>query len=234
MNQRLISVLIVEDQEIMRFGLKKSLQQLNKTKVVGEAASGLDAVAKARVLQPDVILMDIGLPELNGIEATRMIKKELPNVRVIMLTSFDDAERTCASLAAGADGYCVKNIPVHQLASVIETVHDGFAWLDPQIAGHVLKIHSVNDDQSQKKSASAATEIQEIVPEGDDEDLECLTKRELQILHHLMNGPADADLAARLGVTESTIKGHVRRILQKLARDEKTQKYLAYMHPGLV
>ncbi len=211
----------------MRFGLKKSLQQFPILQVVGEAANGNEAVKKSRDLQPDVVIMDIGLPELNGIDATRMIKNENEIIRVIMLTSFEDAERTCASLAAGADGYCVKSIGTDRLVKVIETVHSGHVWLDPTVAGHVLKVHSVPE----KSKSEKATEV--VVPENEEENLAELTSRELEVLRFLMEGMIDLDIASRFGVHVSTVRGYIRSILKKLSTNEKTQNYLAHLHPGL-
>lgn len=132
-NQYKIKVLVVEDQEVMRFSLKTSLLKFNQVEVVGEATTGREAVERTLSFRPDVVIMDIGLPEMNGIEATRHLKDmELP-CKIVMLTSFDDAEQTLAALAAGADAYCVKNIPVDQLVHAIGTVHAGRSWLDPKV-----------------------------------------------------------------------------------------------------
>lgn len=211
----------------MRFGLKKSLEQFAELKIVGEAANGVEAVNKARALKPSVVIMDIGLPELNGIDATRMIKNELESTRVIMLTSFDDAERTCASLAAGADGYCVKSIPAGRLVNAIATIHAGNVWLDPTIAGHVLKVHNVPD-----KNKSANT-TESVVPEDEDKNLSDLTGRELEVLRFLMEGMIELDIASRFGVNVPTVRGYVRNILKKLSTNEKTQNYLNHLQPGL-
>ncbi|MCA9801742.1 MAG: response regulator transcription factor, partial [Cyanobacteria bacterium HKST-UBA02] len=204
MDQETIRIMLVEDHEIMRFGLKKSLELYENFEIVGEAGSGTEAVKKAFSLKPAIILMDIGLPELDGIEATRQIKLAQPQTRVLMLTSFDQPEKIFASLAAGADGYCVKSIQREELAKVVELVSSGCAFLDPVIAGYVVKVYDIDGDQDEDDDHSGV----EIIDEGRI-DLEAersnLTRRELQILKLIVNGDRDEEMAARLEVAVSTV-----------------------------
>src|SRR5579872_1775923 len=133
-DERLISILIAEDHEITRVGLKLTLEQSPDFQIIGEAADGRQAVAKVIELKPDVVLMDIGLPVTDGIEATQQIKSQMPEIRVIMLTSHDNDQDIFAALSGGADGYCLKEISSQQLAMAIRTVAGGAAWLDPGVA----------------------------------------------------------------------------------------------------
>jgi DNA-binding NarL/FixJ family response regulator len=228
-NTNRISVLIVEDQEIMRFSLKKALEKFENLAVLGEAANGLDAVDKARSLKPLVVIMDIGLPELNGIDATRIIKSELPETRVVMLTSFDDEQRTFASLAAGADAYCCKSIQTPELVSVIQKVFDGCGWLDSTVARHVVKVYETAEANENEESV----EISAVEDVEDDGALSILSSRELQILKSIMHGQDEDEIAMRMAVNVDSVRTSVRKILNKLAGDERTHSYLAYLQPGM-
>lgn len=236
MDQETIRIMLVEDHEIMRFGLKKSLEQYENFEIVGEAGSGTEAVKKAFSLKPAIILMDIGLPELDGIEATRQIKLAQPQTRVLMLTSFDQPEKIFASLAAGADGYCVKSIQREELAKVVELVSSGCAFLDPVIAGYVVKVYDIDGgdgDQDEEDDHSGV----EIIDEGKI-DLEAehsnLTRLELEILKLIVNGDKDEEIAAGLKIAVSTVRSHVRKILAKLSVSDRTQAALQATRGGLV
>lgn len=224
-----ISVLIVEDHEIMRFSLKKALDKFQSLKVLGEAVNGLDAIEKTRQLNPTVVIMDIGLPELNGIDATRLIKNEHPETRVVMLTSFDDEQRTFASLAAGADAYCSKSIETPELVRVIEKVYNGCGWLDATVARHVFKVceKEVSGETMERVEDASFQDFE------DDEALSMLSSRELQILKLMMFGHDETEIAMRLAVDVDAVRFSVRKILNKLASDERTQNYLAYLQPGM-
>lgn len=224
-----ISVLLVEDHEIMRFSLRKALDRIKGLHVLGEAVNGLDAIEKTRSLNPTVVIMDIGLPELNGIDATRVIKSENPETRVVMLTSFDDEERTFASLAAGADAYCSKTIDTKQLVAVIHKVFDGCGWLDATVARHVFKVceKEVATDTLEGAETSVVQDVE------DDEALSMLTSKELQILKSMMYGQDETEIAMRMAINVDSVRSSVRKILKKLASDERTQNYLAYLQPGM-
>ncbi|MGD9681256.1 MAG: response regulator [Candidatus Obscuribacterales bacterium] len=231
MDQETIRIMLVEDHEIMRFGLKKSLEQYENFEIVGEAGSGTEAVKKAFSLKPAIILMDIGLPELDGIEATRQIKLAQPQTRVLMLTSFDQPEKIFASLAAGADGYCVKSIQREELAKVVELVSSGCAFLDPVIAGYVVKVYDIDGEEDEDDDHE---EI-EIIDESKFElERSNLTRRELEILKLIVNGERDEEIAAGLEIAVSTVRSHVRKILAKLSVSDRTQAALEASRGGLV
>lgn len=244
----------------MRFGLRKSLEKYANLKVVGDVSNGLDGVEQARELQPQVVLMDIGLPVLNGIDATREIKTHFSDIKVIMLTTFDDEHRTCGALAAGADAYCSKSIKTPDLVNVMQKVISGSGWLDSTVARHVVKLYSIKSDGTVSggglvgggaggtvdgenvdsgnglRPSSDATDVSaETSGAASDEDpaLSLLTNRELELLRMLMVELDDDEIAMRLNVDAETVYSSIRSLLKKLADDEKTQSYLAHLQRDL-
>jgi DNA-binding NarL/FixJ family response regulator len=220
-------VLIVEDHPMTLVGLKMLLTKNEGITVVGEASNGLEAVQQAEQTQPEVILMDIGLPEMDGVEATQRIKAAHPGVRVIMLTSKDNERDVFASLSAGADAYCMKGISVEALTSAIEAVKEGTAWLDPAVARMVLG------------RFQGATPIQDAVPNGKTTDetalQDCpLTAREMEVLRLIVDGLSNPEIAEKLTITKATAKAHVHSILQKLCVDDRTQAAVLAMRQGYV
>jgi DNA-binding NarL/FixJ family response regulator len=219
-------VLIVEDHQMTLVGLKMLLEKNELVEVIGEAANGLEAVQLANNGQPDVILMDIGLPEMDGIEATQTIKQTHPGVRIIMLTSKDNEQDVFASLSAGADAYCMKGISIEALTSAIEAVKEGTAWLDPAVARMVLG-----------RFQGAAPALQEQSAAGQDEAVweDCpLTAREMEVLKLIVDGLSNPEIAERLTITKATAKAHVHSILQKLCVDDRTQAAVLAMRQGFV
>ncbi len=220
-------VLIVEDHPMTLVGLKMLLTKNENITVVGEAANGLEAVSQADQTQPEVILMDIGLPEMDGVEATQRIKASHPGVRIIMLTSKDNERDVFAALSAGADAYCMKGISVEALTSAIEAVKEGTAWLDPAVARMVLG------------RFQGATPIQDAAPNGKaSEDIvlqDCpLTAREMEVLRLIVDGLSNPEIAEKLTITKATAKAHVHSILQKLCVDDRTQAAVLAMRQGYV
>jgi len=161
MNSSVVTVLIVDDQPIVRAGLRLSLEKLKRLRVVGESADGETAITDAQHLHPDVVLMDIGLPGMDGSEATWRIKQESPRIRIIMFTSHDSPKDITAALGAGADGYCLKDASAEQIASAIDTVTRGEVWIDPTLADSVLLLvqHKEPADKHDQDVQLSATEI---------------------------------------------------------------------------
>lgn len=217
-----ISIVIAEDHEITRVGLKLTLDQVAGLEVVGEAEDGLGAVAAVQRLNPQVVLMDIGLPLMDGIEATQKIKAEMPGVRVIMLTSHDSDQDVFAALAAGADGYCLKEISSSQLAMAIRTVADGAAWLDPGVASRVLRACSSAGIQSAAPGPEGAAPASP------------LSQREIEVLRLVVEGLSNQQIADRLTLSVETVKTHMRHIMEKLAVSDRTQAAVKAMRQGLV
>lgn len=220
-------VLIVEDHPMTSVGLKMLLTKNDGITVVGEAANGLEAVSLAEQTQPEVILMDIGLPEMDGVEATQRIKKSHPGIRIIMLTSKDNERDVFAALAAGADAYCMKGISVEALTAAIEAVKEGTAWLDPAVARLVLgrfQGAAPIQDAAQVGRPSEEAVLQDCP----------LTARELEVLRLIVDGLSNPEIAEKLTITKATAKAHVHSILQKLCVDDRTQAAVLAMRQGYV
>jgi DNA-binding NarL/FixJ family response regulator len=214
-----ISVVIVEDQEIARVGLKVILEASYGIKVLGVAQDGQEAVATTLELKPNVVLMDIGLPILNGIEATKQIKAESPEQRIIMLTSHDDDRHVFAALSAGADGYCLKEAPSQQLVMAIKAVSEGVAWLDPGIAGRVLRSIGTGEKEKEDEKSNPAS---------------ALSSRELDVLRLVVDGSTNQEIADKLVLSVETVKTHMRHIMEKLAVSDRTQAAVKAMREGLI
>ena len=214
-----IRTLLVEDHEITRLGLRKALESIARVTVVAEAADGNTAVSVAIELQPDLVLMDIGLPGKDGIQATKAIKDAL-SAKVIMITSHDNEEDIFAALSAGAEAYCLKDISTAQLANAIYSVIDGALWLDPGIAKTVLK--QIELGRTRALSASA--------PRGDTFGL---SERENQVLNLLVEGLSNQQIGERLFLSPDTIKTHLCHIFDKLRVSGRTQAAIKAVRSGL-
>jgi two-component system, NarL family, response regulator LiaR len=211
----LISVLVVDDHLITRRGLVLVLQQCAQFSVVGEAGDGRAAVEQSISLHPAVILMDIGMPILDGIDAMKEIKSKLPETRVIVLTANDSEDSIFVALAAGADGYCLKNIGADQLAIAIMAVHSGAAYLDPAIARRVLQFRL------------------DVQPKTTDKNNFFLSDRESEVLKLIVDGLSNQQIAERLFISIDTVKTHMRHILEKLAVSDRTQAAVKAVRQGL-
>jgi DNA-binding NarL/FixJ family response regulator len=212
-----VRIVVADDQALVRAGFKMILDAEDDLEVVGEAVDGLQAVELCRRLKPDVVLMDIRMPELDGIEATRRIVDPASDspVRVLMLTTFDLNEYVYEALRAGASGFLLKDVPPEQLAAGIRIVADGEALLAPSITKRLIQ-----------EFAEVAPAMPE-PPRGMDE----LTARELEVFKLVARGLSNAEIAAELVVSETTVKTHVARMLMKLGlRDRVQAVVLAYEH----
>jgi DNA-binding NarL/FixJ family response regulator len=228
-------VLIVEDHPMSLVGLKLLLEKNDSCDVVGEATNGLDAVSLSARLAPDVILMDIGLPEMDGIEATQLIKKEHPSIRIIMLTSKDNERDVFAALGAGADAYCLKGVSIEALSTAIEAVKEGTAWLDPGIARIVLgRFQHAQGFDALGNNAPAASVATPTTMNSLAQIDTPLTAREMEVLKLIVDGLSNPEIAERLTITKATAKAHVHSILQKLCVDDRTQAAVLAMRQGFV
>lgn len=217
-----INVIIVEDFKLTRVGLRCALNSNKDINVVAEsdnAITGLELIAK---YQPDVVLMDLGLPEMNGIEATIKVKEMLPNTKIITLTSHDREEEVIAALASGAHGYCLKDIDPVKLASVVRDVANGVCWIDPQVAQIALNAFPKPENTSLLPSKSDAVGR---VP---------LTERESEVLKYLVMGKSNTEIAKELIVSVHTAKAHVCSILQKMCVNDRVQAAVKAVREGLV
>lgn len=223
MTNTAVKVFLVEDHELLRDGLRAALQKDGQFEVVGEAADGLTAVHKIVSADPDVVIMDIGLPGIDGIEATRQVREKRPGTRIIMLTSHDNDQEIFASLAAGANGYCLKDLGAERLKRAILSVSEGAAWLDPRIAGKVLTIFS-KEAVAQPGQPSAK----------EDELISPLSQRETEVLKLMVDGLSNKEIADRLVIGVSTVRTHVEHILEKLAVSGRTEAAVKAMRRGLI
>jgi DNA-binding NarL/FixJ family response regulator len=226
-----VRILLVEDHALTRIGLKTVVERIDEFRVVGEAENGQQAIDKVDALNPDVVLMDVGMPIMDGIEAARKIIEKHSNVEIIMLTSHDNERDIMASLAAGADGYCLKDVAPDRLYSAIRSVMGGDVWLDSSIADKVLRQYSAQTQSSAPQAASAPTQS----PGVSNENLpEPLSPRELEVLTLVVEGLSNQQIADKLFISLATAKTHVRNILNKLAVDDRTQAAVSAMRRGLV
>lgn len=222
-------LLLVEDHQMTMMGLKMLLERDGAFEVVGEADNGTRALKLAQSLMPDIILMDIGLPEMDGIETTQRVKKDHPGIRIIMLTSKDSEQDVFAALAAGADAYCMKGISPESLTSAIQAVKEGTAWLDPAIARMVLGRFQQQLGEGAKPPKNASGTVVDQYLE------DCpLTAREMEVLKLIVDGLSNPEIAERLVITKATAKAHVHSILQKLCVDDRTQAAVLAMRQGYV
>jgi DNA-binding NarL/FixJ family response regulator len=212
-----IRVLLADDQRLVRSGFRMILRADPEIEVVGEAGDGLEAVELAQELQPDVVLMDVRMPRLDGIEATRRILLRLDAPRVLVLTTFDLDEYVYAALRAGASGFLLKDAPEEQLAVAIRIAAEGGALFAPAVTQRLI-------------ARFAALEPNGAAPPRFEE----LTAREVEVLRLVARGLSNAEIAAELVLSDHTVKTHVARILSKLDLRDRTQAVIAAYESGLV
>ena len=208
-----ISVLLVDDHAVVREGLRTFLELQDGLEVVGEAGDGEEAVRVAERLRPDVILMDLVMPRLDGVGAMRELRRRAPASRVIVLTSFTDDEKLLPAIQAGAAGYLLKNVQPRELARAVRAAHAGEALLDPSVAAKLMEAIAQ--------------------PQGE-EPAEQLTAREREVLELIARGFSNKRIAVELGVAEKTVKTHVGHVLAKLGIHDRTQAALYAVRAGLV
>ena len=210
-----IRVLVVDDQSMVRAGLRMLLSDQPDIEVVAEAGNGLDAVAQAHRFHPDVVLMDIRMPELDGLEATRRILGADPSVRVLILTTFNLDDYVYEALRAGASGFVLKDDPPEQLIAAVHTVAAGEALLSPAVTKHVIAHFT-----RQRRQSPPAT-------------VQTLTERELDVLRLITRGYSNAEIGKELFISDTTVKTHVTRVLQKLEVRDRAQAIVMAYQCGL-
>lgn len=220
--QSLIRVVIIEDYKLTRVGLRTTLNEFDNIHVVGEsedAVKGLEIIEKEK---PEVVLMDLGLPGMNGLEATQKTKEVSPNTNVIILTSHERAEEVIAALGSGACAYCLKDIDPKTLSEVIKNVAKGACWLDPAIAKMALNLFPKPENTSLLQSSETTDARAQ------------LTERELEVLKHLVTGKSNTEIAKELIVSVHTAKAHVCSILQKLCVDDRVQAAVKAIRENII
>ena len=210
-----IRVLICDDHAVVRQGLATFLDLQDDIEIAGEAADGADAVAKAASLQPDVVLMDLVMPQLDGVEAIRRIRAADPDAKIIVLTSYADDEKIFSAIRAGASGYLMKDVSPQDLAKAIRMARDGDPLLHPDVARRLM------DHVSHPEPPGAAA-------------LARLTAREVEVLRLIARGLANKEIARELVLSEKTVKTHVSNLLQKLDLGDRTQAALFAVRNGVV
>jgi DNA-binding NarL/FixJ family response regulator len=212
-----LRVLLVDDHILFRKGVASLLASRLGLEVVGEAGDGVEAVARAQETVPDVILMDIGMPECSGLEATRLIKSEMPHVKIIMLTISDDDRDLFAAIKNGADGYLLKNLEPYQLFDTLEGARQGEVPMSGAVAAKILQEFR-QPEQSLTQPAEARDE---------------LTRREIEVLEQVVQGASNKEIAVALSISENTVKIHLRNILEKLHLQNRIQAAVYAVREGL-
>jgi two-component system, NarL family, response regulator LiaR len=241
-----IRIVLIEDHDLTRIGLQTALQQDSDVQVIGEAATGLEGLRLIQTLHPDVAIVDIGLPDISGIELTQRFKQSSTNLetaeatrtRILILTMQDNENAVLASFAAGADSYCMKNVSSARLLEAVQMTKEGNNWIDPSIARLVLT--QVQQTQHKRMASTQSHEAEKVSIEGIDPDHEKLlaadplTERELEVLQLIVKGCSNIAIAEKLYITVGTVKTHVRNILNKLSADDRTQAAVLALRAGLV
>jgi NarL family two-component system response regulator LiaR len=210
----MIRVLIVDDHAVVREGLRTFLELQDGIEVVGEASDGTEALEQAEQLEPDVVLMDLVMPRLDGVGAMRQLRERSPQIRVIVLTSFLDDDRLLPAIQAGAAGYLLKDVEPTELAQAVRTASAGQAMLNPAVAARLVE-------------AIAENRAPGVQPER-------LTRREQEVLEQIAHGRSNKRIARELGISEKTVKAHVGHMLAKLGVADRTQAALLAVREGLV
>ncbi len=220
--QKIIRILLVDDHALIRRGMKGQFTLEPGFSVVGEAGEGLQAIELAAQLQPDVVLMDIDMPDMDGITATQQIKSDNSATRILALSAFDNDTQVMGMLGAGADGYCLKTIEWEQLVAVIQLILQGGAYLDPQIAQKVSRM--LKPTVVARKNSSTLEVVQQPT----------LSNREHEILQLIAKGCSNQEIATQLYLSLGTVKSYVRMLLNKLSVDDRVQAAALAVRSGLI
>ncbi|MDF5713370.1 MAG: response regulator transcription factor [Rhizonema sp. NSF051] len=235
-----ITIVLIEDHDLTRMGLKAALQSNNMLKVIGEAANASKGLKLLETAKPDVAVVDIGLPDMDGIELTRKFREyQAENAesqtKILVLTMDHTEDAVLAAFAAGADSYYMKDTSIDKLTEAIQATHGGNSWIDPAIANVVLQQMRQGLPKNQLSEQPKTVKI-EALPSEYEQVLETypLTQRELEILELIVAGCSNGQIAEKLYITVGTVKTHVRNILNKLCADDRTQAAVRALRSGLV
>ena len=209
-----IKILIADDHPVVREGLSAMLSKEKEIQVVGEAENGTEAIRKARELQPDIILMDLRMPEVDGVEAMRQIRVKNPDMKFIVLTTYDNDEYIFKGIEAGARAYLLKDAPREELFKAIRAVYKGESLIQPAVAGKVL------DRFAELSREAQAPDV--------------LSERELEVLNLMAKGAANKFIATTLSIGESTVKTHIQSIFQKLRVGDRTEAVTQAIKKGII
>jgi NarL family two-component system response regulator LiaR len=211
-----LKLLIVDDDPMMRLGLTAALGNQDDFTILGEATDGRQGIEQAATLQPDVVLMDVGMPGMDGIEATQAIKATTPDMRVVVLTSHTNETEIIAALSSGADAYCIKGTNVEALANAIRVAASGAAYLDPQIAQKVMQNLAPSRPRAKQDNAGL------------------LSDREMEVLGLIVEGFSNTEIGRKLYLSPNTVKTYVKGIMNKLVVSDRVQAAVEAVRRGLV
>jgi DNA-binding NarL/FixJ family response regulator len=209
-----IRVLLGDDHTLVREGLRRYIESTDGIEVLGEASTGAEMVALARETEPDIVVLDIRMPEMDGIEAARLISEQVPGTRVVMLTAYDDRHFVVEAVRAGAKGYVLKSKDAEHLLQAVRLVHDGHMVIDPELVVALADELAVAKDR--------------------DVGAETLTEREVEVLQLLAFGYTNRDIAGRLFISPDTVKTHLEHIYQKLGANDRTAAVAEAMRRRLI
>jgi DNA-binding NarL/FixJ family response regulator len=221
-----ISLVIADDDEITRIGLRHALEAMSRFTSIKEVENGETLMAFLEKAPVDLVLLDIGMPGMDGITATRLIKERFPQVKVLILSYHDTSEKVSQALSAGADAYCVKNINVDKLRLAIDSVLEGAVWLDPLIARKVAAVmpHSRHQDASGNPVMVSSRMSKKLE----------LTEREAEVLRLITQGKSNKEIGLALEISPYTVKTHIRNLTQKLGVEDRTQAAVKALQDGLI
>lgn len=220
-----VNVLIVDDHPMFRQGLRDLVETDSNLAVLGEASDGETALSMADEMEPNVILMDINLPTINGLQVTRKLKDRSPEIKIIMITGYDDAEQVFHAFRAGASAYCPKDISPQALLQTIYNVHDGY-----YVVGDRTMTHEELVDWIEEKVGGMPGSL----PQDDEEVFEPLTPRQMEVLELVTGGLSNKEIALRLGISHQTVKNHMTAILRKLRCQDRTQAAVYALSHGWI
>jgi DNA-binding NarL/FixJ family response regulator len=223
----MIRVLLVDDQTLIRQGIRLLLEIEADIRVVGQAANGREALQQAQALHPDVVLMDVRMPEMDGVAATRELSQRFPDIKVIILTTFEDDETVFEGLKAGARGYLLKDISSEEMADAVRKVAAGEALIQSRITSKVLTEFSRLASAIGRQASSKTGAVSNALPVP-------LTEREQEVLQALAHGLSNREIAGQLVITEGTVKNHVSSLIEKLGVRDRTQAVLKGQELGLI
>ena len=233
----LVRVLVVDDQQLVRDGIASLLRVQDGISVVGTATNGQEALEQARALRPDVILMDVRMPVMNGVEATIQILREVPSCSILMLTTFDDEEYVREALRAGARGYLLKDLPAQDLARAVYAVSQGVYQLDAAVIERMIDAFSrPNTAQKSETEERLTTSLAKTQVNAAPEALATagLTNREIEVLRLIATGATNREVADALVISEGTVKNHLSNIFSRLGLRDRTQAVMYARERGLL
>ena len=219
-----VRVLVVDDQHLMREGIASLLAIQEGVEVIGTAANGEEALERAQTLEPDVILMDVRMPIMDGVAATDQIRRKVPHCKILMLTTFDDEEYVLEALRAGASGYLLKDIPARDLAQAVLAVHRGIYQLDPAVMNRVMtSLTTLKSAESLPSKPQTPSSSKESSVSSSSLNHAGLTEREIEVLRLIARGATNREIAEALVISEGTVKNHISNILSRLGLRDRTQ-----------